>query len=203
MKHKCTFPADFEATVGGVTLTGNQINPLLPTLGTDAIKMFLPQFSDLDIDAFCDLSEPFREVFGGEDGNWNSGSIYLFIMNDQGEMLYHGTEPSIEGTTLDARDADGRNVLEVITGEIETPSSSNAGIVQYCWDDPTVMGDDNRDENGDRIAGEAPGDSWKISYVVDPFEYLGINPPMGSPGVIFGSGIYPKTGTPPSGCRWG
>ena len=199
MKHHCDFTGHTITVPGFGTFDGQTINALLPGLPTSQIKGFIPQFSSIALEDVCDLEQPFHEVFGRADGYWKSGSIYLFIMNDQGEMLYHGTEPSVEGTTLDARDADGRDVLEEITDEIETPS--NAGIVRYCWDDPTVMNDDNRDENGNRIAGEAPGDSWKTSYVVDPFEYLGINPPMGSPGVIFGSGIYPKTGAPPSGCR--
>ena len=51
----------------------------------------------------------------------------------------------------------------------------------------------------------APDFSWKISYVVDPFKDLGAPALSGSPGIIFGSGIYPKMDTNyptlPSGCE--
>ena len=192
MKHHCNFSSVAALDVPGIGMVpGSTIQNLLPNLPTATIKNYIPAFSDLDMTEYCDLDHRFPEVFDGEDGNWKSGSIYLFIMNDEGEMLYHGADPSVVGTTLDVEDAGERDVLEVITDGIDDPSNPG-GIVQYCWDDPTVMNDDNRDENGDLIEGEAPGDSWKISYVVDPFEYLGMTPPMDSPGVIFGSGIYPK-----------
>ena len=201
MKHECDFSSIESLVVPGIgEVAGTTIDSILPDTDTATIKDLIPAFANLDIGDYCNFSQPFHEVFGRGDGDWKSGSIYLFIMNDEGEMLYHGAELSVEGTTVDAVDEGGRDVLEVITDEIETPSTSNPGIVQYCWDDPTVTGDNNRDEEGNRIAGEAPGNSWKISYVVDPFEYLEINPPMDSPSVIFGSGIYPKTGTPLSGC---
>ena len=192
MKHHCDFSGIDTLDIPGIGMfSGTAINGILPTLTTDTIKNFIPNFTGVALEDVCDLSQPFEDVFSREDGNWKSDSIYLFVMNDEGEMLYHGTDPSVEGTTLDAEDAAGQDVLEVITDGIDDPSNAGA-IVQYCWDDPTVMNDDNRDENGNLIEGEAPGDSWKVSYVVDPFEYLGIDPPMDSPGVIFGSGIYPK-----------
>ena len=73
----------------------------------------------------------------------------------------------------------------------------NAGIVHYCWDDPTTDSDNIEDND----PATAPGDSWKTSYVIDPFEYFGAPALSASPGVIFGSGIYPKTGNPPRGCN--
>ena len=82
-------------------------------------------------------------------------------------------------------DEGGRNVRELIVNEAETPM--NAGIVHYCWDDPTTE-DDNIDDNDPATA---PGDSLKISYVVNPFVDLGAPALSAPPGVIFGSGIYP------------
>ena len=96
-------------------------------------------------------------------------------------MLYHGADQNIEGTVLSAVDEGGRDVRDEIV-------SAEAGdIVKYCWDDPATE-DDNIDDNDPATA---PGDSLKISYVVDPFEYLGASALSASPGVIFGSGIYP------------
>ena len=112
-------------------------------------------------------------------------------MDDKGRMLFHGDDPSVEGEVLVAEDEGGRDVIgcQLLT-EAETPS--NDGIVEYCWDDPNVEGDEIRDSDGNPIEEKAPGDSWKISYVVDPFVYLGAPALSGSPGIIFGSGIYPE-----------
>ena len=185
MKHHCDFTG-FTATIPGIGMVdGGTINNLLPNLPTAQIKGFIPQFGDLDMGEYCDLSQPFHEVFGMGDGDWNSGSIYLFIMDDNGTLLYQGVDQDVEGERVVAMDERGMNVRELILDEAETPM--NAGIVHYCWDDPTTE-DDNIDDNDPETA---PGDSLKTVYVVDPFGYLGISQPTGSSGVIFGSGIYP------------
>ncbi len=170
-----------------------QIRPtikLFPTLG----------LTRADIDQACDFNRPFSEAFGRGDGDWKSGSIYLFVMDDTGKMLYNGADSSIEDRVLVAVDEGERDVPGLIVGEADTPSMN--GFVEYCWDNPDAPGDEITDSNGDPIPGRAPGDSWKISYVVDPFEYLEASALSDSPGLIFGSGIYPDpgTGNPPSGC---
>ena len=191
MKHECDF-SSIESLVVPVlgTVTGTEINELLPDLTADRIKQFIPTFAHLDIEDYCEFSQPFDEVFDRVDGDWKSGSIYLFVMDDDARMLFHGDDSSIEGDVLVAEDEGGRDVPRLIVAEAQSPM--NSGIVEYCWDDPDVDDDEIVDSNGNPIPGKAPGDSLKISYVVDPFEYLGINQPEGSPGIIFGSGIYPK-----------
>ncbi len=172
----------------------------LATATVDEIKGYIPLFSLVgltsrsDIEPYCDFSQRFDQVFGREDGDWKSGSIYLFVIDDQGKFLFHGADQSVEETVLTAVDEGGMNVRELIVDEAETPM--NNGIVHYCWDDPAVDSD-NIDDNDPATA---PGDSWKVSYVVDPFVYLEAPALSPSPGVIFGSGIYPKAGNPPSGC---
>ncbi len=121
-------------------------------------------------------------------------------MDDQETLLFHGADSSVENMVLDAEDEGGRDVADLIVGEVKTPNSGNPGFINYCWDDPDVNGDEILDSNRDPIPGRAPGDSWKTSYVVDPFKSLGMPAPSNSPGIIFGSGIYPKTGNPPPGC---
>ena len=111
-------------------------------------------------------------------------------MDDKGKMLFNGNDPSIEEKVLVAEDEGGRDVPQLIIDEAEAPG--NNGIVEYCWEDPNVDDDEILDSDGEPIEGKAPGDSWKISYVVDPFVYLGAPALSGSPGIIFGSGIYPK-----------
>ncbi len=160
-----------------------QIKPLInlfPTVG----------LTRADIDEGCDFTHRFDQVFGREDGDWKSGSIYLFVMDDTGRMLFHGDDETLEGEELVAEDEGGRDVPELLIGGAET--SSDGGFVEYCWDDPDLDGDEIVDSNEDPIPGKAPGDSLKISYVVNPFEYLGAVALSSSPGIIFGSGIYPK-----------
>ena len=168
-----------------------------PTFQTDPpedIRPLIPLFSrfDLtraDLERACDFEHRFEAVFDKEgnrgEGNWKSGSIYLFIMDDDGNMLFHGADSDFEGQQVVAVDEGGRNVREEILREAETPM--NAGIVKYCWDDPTTESD-NIDDNDSETA---PGDSLKTSYVVDPFVDLGAPGLAGSQGIIFGSGIYP------------
>lgn len=144
---------------------------------------------------FCDYTQPFGKVFrseDAEDGEWKSDSIYLYVMDDQGKLLFHGADPSLEDAVLVAEDKGGRDVADEIINEVQ--DANGDGFVQYCWDDPAT--DEDNEPNPDSMT--APGDSWKINYVVDPFKYFDL---MQSSGVIFGSGIYPKTGTPPDGCK--
>ena len=192
--------------IPGTTIT--DISPdSIRTLSTDDVKQLTSALSDPVVQGFldgaspwdaCELPQPdstFRDVFTEEEENWRSGSIYLFVMDADGQTLFHGADSSLEGKFLDAEDEGGRDVPQLIIDEAEAPS--NNGIVQYCWGNPDVDDDKILDSNENPIAGKAPGDSWKISYVVDPFEYLGAPGLSGSPGVIFGSGIYP-TDTPPA-----
>ena len=166
----------------------------LATATVEEIKRYIPLFSVVGItsrsgiEPYCDFSQRFAEVFGRGDEEWNSGSIYLFVMDDTGEMLYHGADETLEGETIVAVDEGERNVRELIVGEAATPM--NDGIVKYCWDDPQDPDDDIAEADNDSTV--APGDSLKVSYVVNPFEYLEAPALSASPSVIFGSGIYPE-----------
>ena len=164
----------------------------LATAPADQIRPLIGSFDLIgltgrsDLDPYCDFEQRFAEVFGRGEGEWKSGPIYLFIMNTDGEMLYHGADQSLEGNDIVAVDEAGQNVRELIVDEAENPM--DAGIVKYCWDNPATESD-NIDDNDPATA---PGDSLKISYVVDPFEYLGAPALSATPGVIFASGIYPS-----------
>ena len=103
-------------------------------------------------------------------------------MDDQKRVLFSGADPSIEEKVLVAEDEGGRDVPQLIIDEAEAPG--NNGIVEYCWEDPNVDDDKILDSDGEPIEGKAPGDSLKISYVVDPFVYLG------APGALRFSGYY-------------
>ena len=167
----------------------------LATATVDEIKRVIPLFPAVgltgrsDVEPYCDFSQRFGEVFGYGEGDWKSGSIYLFIMDDNGITLYNGDDPEDENMRVVAVDAGGNDVGKLIVDGAETSMASGA-IVKYCWEDPGVDGDEIDDSN----PATAPGDSLKVSYVVDPFEYLGAPALSASPGVIFGSGIYPGDG---------
>ncbi len=176
----------------------------LLTVLVEEIKELIPSFSLVglnnrsDLEPYCDFTQLFHQVFDKEgdrgEGDWKSGSIYLFVMDDQGRVLFDGADPSVEGEGLVAEDEGGRDVADEIITEVQ--DANEDGFVEYCWDDPTEDGDDI-DDNDPKTA---PGDSWKKSYVVDPFVYLKAPALSGSPRVIFGSGIYPKTDEAPPGC---
>ncbi len=171
------------AEVDLATATVEQIKPLIALFPLAGIT------GRSDIEPYCDFTQRFGQIFGYEEGDWRSGSIYLFIMDDQGNMLYNGDDRSSEGMRVVAVDEGGRDVRDLIVGEAETPSRE--GFVKHCWEDPDVEGDEIVDSNGDPIPEKAPGDSAKISYVVDPFQYLEAPALSPSLGIIFGSGIYP------------
>ena len=161
-----------------------------------ALFHLVPGLTRADIEEGCDFTDRFEEVFGREDGDWKSGSIYLFVIDDEKKLLFNGNDPSVENMVLVAEDAGGRDVADEIIMEVENADEEGV-FVNYCWDDPVIEEDD--EPNSDPMT--APGDSWKKSYVVDPFVYLGAPVLSPSPRVFFGSGIYPKTGEPPSGCK--
>ena len=222
---------DLPESLSGQVLTGflgrYGIQDLSPSsmqmLSTEDVKELIDLFNsgfvqglfeaeglELDIWAVCQVPQPnstFRDVFGGpEEANWKSGSIYLFVAQyPQGEqkVVFHGQDPDLLTQDLTGlEDADNRPVMELIeqaaAAAVQGRPETEKGFLDYCWDDPTVEGDGDEDD-GDPLT--APGDSWKTSYVVDPFDSLGLPAPSDSPRVIFGSGIYPKTGEPPSECR--
>ena len=166
MKHECDFTG-LTINFMGAPIEGAAINGFLPTLSTDVIKSFIPEFANLDMEDYCDLNPPFHEVFGREDGDWKSGSIYLFVMDGQGTLLFHGDDQSLEDEVLEAIDAGEKDVAQLIINKAKE-NPKEGGFVDYCWDDPAIE-DDNVGGSDPAIA---PGDSWKRNYVVDPFELL-------------------------------
>ncbi len=155
----------------------------------EAVKVVKSSFADSRNTRFDELSLYFRM----EDGPWRSGSLYIFIMYDDGEVVFNASSPILEKTTLDITDRNGCNVgdeiVRVIEGEDRKckdlgllPEDSD-GFLEYLWDDP-----ENPDDNDIRfhVDGDktiSPGFSPKLSYV----EGLKV----GGRKIIAGSGIYP------------
>ena len=113
----------------------------------------------------------------GEQGHWRDGSVYLFVITDDGTFLFdaiHNEE--LKDRRLVAVDHKGNDVWEKIDEALE-----GDGYAEYYWDDPSTGNDDNT--NPDWLEdGESPGTSRKVSYVEEFSTSEG--------DFIIGSGIY-------------
>ena len=119
---------------------------------------------------FSGLTE-IRNAFRQEGGYWKQGSIYLWVVSGAGIVLFHGTEPELEGrlANVDRVDVNGvRFVYELIKGAREQEEGT---FLRYYFDDPTVEGDE---ETG----------SPKIGYA------KGFPVPNSDQKLIVGSGIF-------------
>ncbi|MDE2811364.1 MAG: spondin domain-containing protein [Gemmatimonadota bacterium] len=82
----------------------------------------------------------FLETFRSE-GEWKSGPIYLFVSDLQGNMIFHGVDPSLEGQDLsDLEDLNGVKITQELLAQV----ANGGGFVEYLWDDPTIEGDEDR-----------------------------------------------------------
>lgn len=105
-------------------------------------------------------------------GEWNDGPIYIFIIATDGGVLFHGANMSLEETSLwDNEDLNGVKY----TQELIKAAEMGGGFVEYLFDNPDVMGDE---EDG----------SPKVGYA----ELL----TFGANTLMIGSGFYPATNTP-------
>lgn len=176
----------------------------LAQLSRDQIKDLIPRIASFaggqaSVLSLCNVLKAslYRPVMRSEEGDWKSGSVYVFAMDsdiDVQRVLFNGLDSQLEDKNLKLSDNGGRDVGKLIIDEVRMAEKGEGVFVEYCWDDPDYEGDEVRDENGNPIPGKAPGKSYKLSYVVDSLDYIGLPPPPGAPKYIFGSGIYPKEG---------
>ncbi len=118
-----------------------------------------------DLYDFADME--FRPI-----GEWREGPIYIFIIATDGVVLFHGANMSLEETSLwDHEDLNGVKY----TQELIKAAEMGGGFVEYLFDNPDVMGDE---EDG----------SPKVGYA----ELL----TYGDKTLMIGSGFYPATNTP-------
>ena len=82
------------------------------------------------------LTEEFRR----EGGPWRQGATYLFVMTEQGFVLFHGSRPDQQGHIQVERQ--DRNGFKFVKALIDA-ATSGGGYVEYYWDDPSVMGDED------------------------------------------------------------
>lgn len=122
-----------------------------------------------------------RRLFRLEGGPWREGSTYIYILESEGNVIFHGANRDIEQKNVLDSNADDPDILEIIQ-ELIALGKQGGGFLEYNWDDPSVVGDEPED-------GSPGGDSPKLGYAkaiqinkgdedAEPIYY------------IFGSGIY-------------
>ena len=101
----------------------------------------------------------------GED--FKHGSIYIFVINTSGILIFHGTADasSFGENMIDVEDVNGVKIVREIIATAET----GGGFVKYYWDNPAVIGDEDTR-------------SPKLSYVI-PIQIFGQT-------FVVGAGIY-------------
>ena len=184
----------------------------LQGLSAERIKGLIGQLTsagagDISLLDFCDLRKIllFHPALRAEEGPWRADPIYLFAFGDtpEKESFFNALDKNLEDTELRIIDARGIDVGKLIVEKANEPPQEG-GFVDYCWDNPSVADDNRRDEDGNPLPGKSPGISWKTSYVVKSFSYLGFPSSIVDAKVndiIVGSGIYPREGEPPEGCK--
>ena len=124
-----------------------------------------------------------RKLFRAEDGPWRHVSTYIYIMDNDGNVIFNGGNKNIEQTNL--LQSQDPTLVDTIQRLIAASEKENEDerFVNYNWDNPAVDGDSPP-------GGGGGGSSPKLGYV----ETLAL---PGVPQVfIFGSGLYLGSDTP-------
>ncbi|MDE0160059.1 MAG: cache domain-containing protein [Candidatus Dadabacteria bacterium] len=137
----------------------------------EAIVFFTAALASPEIDAVR-----LRTLFRLDGGPWRHVSTYIYIMDENGNVIFNGANRNIEQTNLWDDPDVGENIRELIAAA-RTPE---VDFVRYNWENPAVVGD------GEQSGGPG-GSSPKLGYtkVVSPDK----DDPS-APLYIFGSGLY-------------
>ncbi len=146
----------------------------------EELKMFVKGaiefFRSTLFDPNVDLANA-RKLFRAEDGPWRHVSTYIYIMDNEGNVIFNEGNKNIEQTNLlQSQDPDLVDTIRRLIAASEKENEDER-FVEYNWDNPAI------DEDSPP-GGGAGGSSPKLGYV----ETLAI---AGVPQVlIFGSGLY-------------
>ena len=120
------------------------------------------------------LTENYRGLAGTKNafrtkGDWKDGGTYLWVVSDEGIVVFHGSEQHRENkpANLDREDVNGFKFVEALFAK----GAAGGGYVEYHYDNPAIQGDE---EFGSPKIGYAS--SFYLPGLEDPF--------------IVGSGIY-------------
>ncbi len=99
-----------------------------------AIQWYLDAVEKHDADAGA-ITIALRE----EGGPFREGAIYLFIVTTEGYVFFHGADKTLEGEIrIDLEDLNGVRFIE----ELIAAATAGGGFVEYHYDDPSIMGDE-------------------------------------------------------------
>lgn len=88
-------------------------------------------------DAACTYD--FADMAFRPQGDWNQGSIYIFILKTNGVVFFHGARMDLEGVSFwDRSDRNGVLYAQALIRAAE----AGDGFVEYVFDNPDVMGDE-------------------------------------------------------------
>ncbi len=73
------------------------------------------------------------------EGDWKHESIYLAVLTDRGDVVFHGAQPMLEGQNL-FEDEDAQNIK--IVQELIKQAKAGGGYVEYYSDNPVIEGDE-------------------------------------------------------------
>ena len=147
------------------------------------LKQFLDEAFTFFTNSFSiPLFDPviLRRVFRFEGGPWRNLSTYIYIMDDEANVIFNGANRTIEQTNLWDFPPDSED--KFIQRIIAVAKEPGGGFVRYNWDDP-------EDPNDNPPDGGAGGSSPKLAYV-KAFS-LDKDEPVDNPRIyIFGTGLY-------------
>ena len=162
----CVLPSAVQPAFAQVTAADVRDRPSLRAFVERAAAHATASVSE-DEAAYAFFDRTFRP-----EGAWKQDAIYLFVIQPDGLNLFHGANQSLEGQDLsDLEDKNGVRIVE----ELIRVANEGGGFVEYLFDNPDVLGDE---EDG----------SSKVSYAT----LLTIG---GTP-LIIGSGFYPADAVP-------
>ena len=109
----------------------------------ETLRAFVHGAHDWMVEAFgqhgFDLLKLLEEL-RREGSPWRRGSTYIYVLTEDGLVVFHGARPDQEGRVL--LDSQTVNDFPVVRRLIEK-AEAGGGYVEYYWDDPAVVGDED------------------------------------------------------------
>ena len=189
--HKLSYAASYTSAwsgntlilIGGYEQDLSKISPHIEDLPPSAVtasevvdretlRIFVEESAKVFQEAY--MTENYSGLAGTKnafrvEGNWKAGSTYVWVVSDEGVVVFHGLERHRESKPANL-DREGVNGVKFVRDLIAT-GAAGGGYVEYSYDNPMIDGDE---ETG----------SPKVDYAA-PFTLPGREGPF-----VVVSGIY-------------
>ena len=145
---------------------------------TGALRAYVTALQEHGTDRYRDI----LNVFRAEEGDWRHGSVYLFIFTTNGYVIFHAADRTREArNAIDLEDINGFKIVQ----ELIKAARAGGGYVEYYYNDPSVIGDEDTG---------SPKRSYAKSFVT-----------RNGREIVVGAGIYlnSATATAVEGQSWG